>query len=76
MSRFDIHRVVRHLTHHPRWVLSTVQIAIFAAAGVLAFFLRFDFALPAQYRSQLLAAICVFVPAKIFAFYFFKMDRG
>ena len=76
MSRFDIHRVVRHLTHHPRWVMSTVQIAIFAAAGVLAFFLRFDFALPAQYRSQLLAAICVFVPAKIFAFYVFKMDRG
>ena len=76
MSRFDIHRVARHLTHHPRWVMSTVQIAIFAAAGILAFLLRFDFTVPAQFRPQLLAAICVFVPAKIFAFYFFKMDRG
>ena len=76
MSRFDIHRVARHLTHHPRWVMCTVQLAIFAVAGVLAFLLRFDFTVPAQYRPHLLAALCVFVPAKIFAFYFFKMDRG
>ena len=76
MSRFDIHRVARRLTHHPRWVMGTIQLAIFAAAGVLAFLLRFDFTVPAQYRPHLLAAICVFVPAKIFAFYFFKMDRG
>jgi FlaA1/EpsC-like NDP-sugar epimerase len=54
----------------------TVELAIFAAAGVLAFLLRFDFTVPAQYRPQLLAAFCVLVPAKIFAFYFFKMDRG
>src|SRR5271157_320079 len=76
MSRFDIHRVARHLTHHPRWVIRAVQLAIFAAAAVLAFLLRFDFTVPAQYRPHLLAGICVFVPVKIFAFYFFKMDRG
>ena len=76
MSRFDIHRLARHLTHHPRWVMRTIQLAIFAAAGFLAFLLRFDFTVPAQYRRHLLAALCVFVPAKIFAFYFFKMDRG
>jgi FlaA1/EpsC-like NDP-sugar epimerase len=56
--------------------MCTVQLAIFAAAVVSAFLLRFDFTVPAQYGPQLLAAICVFVPAKIFAFYFFKMDRG
>jgi FlaA1/EpsC-like NDP-sugar epimerase len=56
--------------------MCTVQLAIFAAAGILAFLLRFDFTVPAQYRPHLLAAFCVFVPAKIFAFYFFKMDRG
>jgi FlaA1/EpsC-like NDP-sugar epimerase len=56
--------------------MGTIQLAIFAAAGVLAFLLRFDFTVPAQERPHLLAAICVFVPAKIFAFYFFKMDRG
>jgi FlaA1/EpsC-like NDP-sugar epimerase len=76
MSRFDIHRVARHLTHHARWVIRTVQLAIFAAAAVLAFLLRFDLTVPARFRPHLLAAICVFVPAKIFAFYFFKMDRG
>jgi FlaA1/EpsC-like NDP-sugar epimerase len=56
--------------------MCTIQLAIFAAAAVLAFLLRFDFTVLAQYRPHLLAAICVFVPAKIFAFYFFKMDRG
>ncbi|MGA9625797.1 MAG: hypothetical protein WBQ65_15095, partial [Bryobacteraceae bacterium] len=76
MSRFDIHRVARRLTHHHRWVVGTIQLAIFTVAGVLAFLLRFDFTVPAQERPHLLAAICVFVPAKIFAFYFFKMDRG
>jgi FlaA1/EpsC-like NDP-sugar epimerase len=56
--------------------MRTVQLAIFAAAGFLAFLLRFDFTVPGQYRPQFLAALCVFAPAKIFAFYFFKMDRG
>jgi FlaA1/EpsC-like NDP-sugar epimerase len=56
--------------------MGTIQLAIFAAAGVIAFLLRFDLTVPAQYRPHLLAAFCVFVPAKIFAFYFFKMDRG
>jgi FlaA1/EpsC-like NDP-sugar epimerase len=56
--------------------MRTVQLAIFATAVVSAFLLRFDFTVPAQERPHLLAAICVFVPAKIFAFYFFKMDRG
>src|ERR1017187_5550626 len=76
MPRFDIHRVARHLTHHPRWVMRAIQLAIFALAGVLAFILRFDFTLPLQYRPYLLAAFCVFVPAKILAFHLFKLDRG
>ena len=76
MPRFNIHGVARHLTHHPRWVMRAIQLAIFALAPVLAFILRFDFTLPLQYRPYLLAAFCVFVPAKVFAFYFFKLDRG
>ena len=65
MSRFDVRQLARHLTHHPRWVMCTIQLAIFAAAGFLAFLLRFDFTVPGQFRPQLLAALCVFVPAKI-----------
>jgi FlaA1/EpsC-like NDP-sugar epimerase len=76
MSRLNLHNAARHLIHHTRLVTRTVQLAIFAAAGVLAFLLRFDFTVPLQYRPYLLAGLCAFVPAKIFAFYFFKMDRG
>src|ERR1017187_2288110 len=76
MPRFDSHRVARHLTHHPRWVMRVIQLAIFASAGVLAFILRFDFTVPSQYRPHLLAAFCVFVPVKVLTFYFFKLDRG
>src|ERR1017187_9384651 len=76
MSPFNLHRVARHIIHHTRLAIRAVQLAIFAAAGVLAFMLRFDFAVPVVNQPHLLAAFCVFVPAKIFAFYFFKMDRG
>jgi FlaA1/EpsC-like NDP-sugar epimerase len=76
MSRLNLHNAARHLIHHTRLVTRTVQIAIFAAAGVLAFLLRFDFSVPAEYRPYLLAAFYALVPAKVFAFYFFKMDRG
>jgi FlaA1/EpsC-like NDP-sugar epimerase len=53
-----------------------VQLVIFAVSGVLAFILRFDFTVPAQFRPQLLAGFCIFVPAKILAFSFFRLDRG
>jgi len=76
MSRLDIHSIARHLTLNPRWATRAVQFAIFAAAVVLAFLLRFDFAVPAHYRAHLLVGLGVIVPAKILAFYFFKMDRG
>ena len=56
--------------------MRAMQLAIFATAAVLAFILRFDFTLPLFYRPYLLAGLCVFVPAKVFAFYFFKLDRG
>ena len=64
MPRFAFHAAVRHINRHPRWVLRAVQFAIFAVAGVLAFLLRFDFTVPAQYRAHLLAAFCVWVPIK------------
>jgi FlaA1/EpsC-like NDP-sugar epimerase len=56
--------------------MRAIQLAIFSVAGVLAFILRFDFTVPSLYRPHLLAAFCVFVPAKVLAFHFFKLDRG
>jgi FlaA1/EpsC-like NDP-sugar epimerase len=76
MSRFDIQRVARRLTHYTRWVLGTVQLAIFAVAGVLAFLLRFDFSVPPLYWPHLLAALCVWVPVKVLVFHFLRLDRG
>ena len=46
MPQFDIHRVARSITHHPRWAMRAIQLAIFAVAGILAFILRFDFTVP------------------------------
>jgi FlaA1/EpsC-like NDP-sugar epimerase len=56
--------------------MRAVQFVIFSFAAVLAFILRFDFTVPSLYRPHLLAAFCVFVPAKVLVFYFFKLDRG
>lgn len=76
MSRFNIQRAARHLTQHTRWVMRTVQLAIFAVAGVLAFLLRFDISVPPQYWPHLLAALCVWVPVKVFVFHSLRLDRG
>jgi FlaA1/EpsC-like NDP-sugar epimerase len=56
--------------------MRAVQLAIFSLAGVLAFQLRFDFVLPAQFRADLLAGICVWVAAKILVFHLLELDRG
>src|ERR1035441_5368666 len=76
MSRFDFQRVARSLPPYTRWVLGTVQLAIVAVAGVLAFLLRFDFSVPPQYWPHLLAALCVWVPVKVLVFHFLRLDRG
>jgi len=72
----DVPHAVRHLTRDTRWVKRAVQLAIFAAAGVLAFLLRFDLSLPAHYRPYLLAGLAVWIPVKILVFGAFGMDRG
>jgi FlaA1/EpsC-like NDP-sugar epimerase len=76
MSRFDFQRVARSLTPYTRWVLGTVQLAIVAVAGVLAFLLRFDFSVPPLYWPHLLAALCIWVPVKVLVFHFLRLDRG
>ncbi|MBZ5582299.1 MAG: polysaccharide biosynthesis protein [Acidobacteriia bacterium] len=57
-------------------MMRTVQLAIFAVAGVLAFLLRFDISVPPQYWPHLLAALCVWVPVKVFVFHSLRLDRG
>jgi len=76
MSRLGLHRAVRHLTRHTRWVARAVQLAIFVLAGVLAFLLRFDLGIPRQFWPHLLAGLCVWIPVKILVFGSFGLDRG
>ena len=76
MSRFDIQRVARRLTHYTRWVMRAVQFAIFAVAGVFAFLLRFDLSVPTQYWPHLLAALCVWIAVKVLVFHSLGLDRG
>ncbi len=76
MSEPVIQPAVRHLTHYILWATRTVQLAIFVAAAVLAFVLRFDLIVPPQYGPHVLAGLYVWVPAKLLVFHFFKLDRG
>jgi FlaA1/EpsC-like NDP-sugar epimerase len=50
--------------------------AAFALSGVLAFELRLDFALPANYLHPMEVALCIWVVAMSAAFIAFKLDRG
>ena len=76
MSQLNLHRIARHLTHHLRWVIRTVQLAIFTIAGVLAFLLRFDLSMPAHYWPQVLASLYVWIPVKVLVFRSLGLDRG
>ena len=76
MSQFHLHRVARHLTRHLRWVIRTVQLAIFAIAGVLAFLLRFDLGMPSHYWPHVAASLCVWLPVKVLVFRSLGLDRG
>jgi FlaA1/EpsC-like NDP-sugar epimerase len=76
MSGFSIQRFARNLTRYHRWAMYAVQLAIFAAAGMFAFVLRFDFTVPPFYLPHLLAGLCVWVPVKVLVFHFLKLDRG
>jgi FlaA1/EpsC-like NDP-sugar epimerase len=53
-----------------------MQLAVFAIAGVLAFLLRFDLSLPAQYSSRILVGLAIWMPLKILVFWSFGLDRG
>src|ERR1017187_1120394 len=76
MSQLNLHRIARHLTHHLRWVIRTVQLAIFTIAGVLAFLLRFDLSMPAHYWPQVLASLYVWIPVKVLVFRSLGLERG
>jgi FlaA1/EpsC-like NDP-sugar epimerase len=72
----EFQRWGNRLKRFRRSTVRLVQLAIFLFAGVSAFLLRFDFAIPKEYRERLLAGLCIWVIAKILAFQLFRLDRG
>ena len=59
-----------------RWLLlGAVQIGTFVFSGLVAFLLRFDFRIPANFLSYLVIAVSVWVVAKSVTFHFADLDR-
>jgi FlaA1/EpsC-like NDP-sugar epimerase len=75
LRQFAVH-LLRRLAGGRRWILRAVHLAIFLTAGTSAFLLRFDFAVPQEWRRDLLVGICTWTLAKAVVFHFFKLDRG
>jgi FlaA1/EpsC-like NDP-sugar epimerase len=60
-----------------RWTfIWAAQLGVFAASGVVAFVLRFDFRLPADCGSYLLFATSIWIVVKTAVFRITKLDRG
>src|SRR5579863_4185513 len=59
-----------------RTLVWAVHVVIFAASGVAAFLLRFDFSLPRNFRGYLIIALPIWVLVKIAVFRIAKIDRG
>jgi FlaA1/EpsC-like NDP-sugar epimerase len=54
----------------------SVELAIFICSGVGAMLLRFDFRLPAEYRTHLVYGLLIWTITKSIVFHFADLDRG
>jgi len=68
--------LVTWLRRFRRLTVFVVEVVTTAAAGVLAFLLRFDLHLPPAYHSPLMAALAVWIPVKLACFNVLGVDRG
>jgi FlaA1/EpsC-like NDP-sugar epimerase len=59
-----------------RAAIWSAQIGIFALSGVLAFLLRFDFRLPAQFLRHLAYGLAIWIIVKVVVFRIANLDRG
>lgn len=59
-----------------RSIAYSLDLAAFATSAFLAFGLRFDFALPAQYYRPMWVALSIWVAAKLASFVIGAVDRG
>lgn len=76
MSILTVRRVAHALIGHSQVTANVVNLICFAAAGLLAFLLRFDLSVPKQYQGYLLVGLAVWVPVKGITFACLRLDRG
>lgn len=72
----DAPRIARGFLPFHRWMIRSTQLAIFLFAGLSAFLLRFDCAIPSQFQRYLLSALITWALAKVTVFHLFSLDRG
>jgi FlaA1/EpsC-like NDP-sugar epimerase len=72
----DVQSLARRFVPLHRWLIRSTQLAIFLFAGISAFLLRFDFAIPGPYKRHLLSALIIWAIVKITVFQLFSLDRG
>lgn len=69
-------RALEHRSWLHRPLVWATHLAVFGAAVVLAFLLRFEFGIPANQRAYLAWALAIMIPAKAVAFRVLALDRG
>ncbi len=72
----DVQLIARRFVPLHRWMIRFTQLAIFLFAGVSAFLLRFDFAIPGPARRYLLTGLVIWAVVKVIVFHLFSLDRG
>src|SRR5690349_5406498 len=72
----DVESMARRVVPLHRSMVRAVQLAIFLFAGVSAFLLRFDFAIPAPSKRHMAYALVIWIIAKVATFHLFSLDRG
>src|SRR5262249_33644363 len=58
------------------WLISIVQLGLFALGSLLSFLLRFEFAIPREMLSALWWGSAILVSCKALIFYLYGLNRG
>ncbi len=75
-----LNKIAREWAHtgpsHRRLLIQATNTIVFLVSGLLAFFIRFEFRIPAEHRTHTFYAIGTWMIVKPAAAHFFRTDRG
>ena len=58
------------------WMISMVQLGLFASSSIISFLLRFEFSIPREMHQALWSGTAIFVVSKALVFHLYRLDRG